>query len=626
MPPEAREPAAIRPLDELTISRIAAGEVVERPASVVKELVENSLDAGARAVRIEVHAGGKRSIRVVDDGCGIPRDQVESALARHATSKLRADVDLEHVATLGFRGEALAAIASVAHVTLVSRARSASEGTRVRIDAGRTVSVEQIGAPYGTSVTVENLFHATPARRKFLQGDAAEAARIGRIATRYALAHPDRKITFVRNDRTVLRTAGDGDGRAVLAAVFDASVAADMLSVAHSQQPDEEGYAVGVSGFVSPPHLHRANRLGITIFVNGRWIQDARLSYAITEAYQGRIPARRFPIAVIMLDVPPEVVDVNVHPAKTEVRFRDHGWIFRAVQHAVRAAVGGQAPVAPLRDPRPGGRGTPWAPWPGHAPTGRVRDRSDAVWIEGHRSVADETGSPAGNEAANDDGPRASEYGSSPERDAHGGPAPPSLPRQSGAPRSALPPLRVLGQIALSFVAAEGPEGLYLVDQHAAHERIMYERFLARAGPPASQRLLVPLVLAVDGDLLAVVEQHGARLASLGFEMEEFGPGELLVRAVPEVVAGPDAEATVRGALEAMAEGDDPVERAFDERLVRAVCKGATIKAGHRLSTEEMRVLLRDLERAEDPFSCPHGRPTMIVLSVDALAARFGRS
>jgi DNA mismatch repair protein MutL len=590
-------------LDDVTISRIAAGEVVERPASVVKELIENSLDAGATVLRIEILAGGKRLIVVGDDGDGIPADQMERAVARHATSKLRDAADLERVATLGFRGEALAAIAAVSHFSLTSRARGSEHGVRLRMDGGRLVGREAIGAPVGTTIRVENLFHAVPARRAFLSGDAAEAARVTRVVTRYALAHPERRFELVRNERTALRTPGDGDLRNSLAQVFTPSLARDMLTVA----ADKDERNISVSGFVSPPHVHRANRTEITLFVNGRWIEDPRLAYAVTESYHAMIPARRYPLAVLMIEMPPEAVDVNAHPAKTEVRFREPGAVFRAVQRAVRATVTGTAPVAPLRPARPGTPPSAWrsAASPPSQAGGALRERLTPPpgWAGQPGAV-----SSPGDEAAPSLQPRRG-----------------STPAAPAAARSSLPPLRVLGQVGASFIVAEGPQGLYLIDQHAAHERVMYERFMARQEPMVAQHLLAAVVVEIGVDGMAALEQQGPSLRALGFDIEAFGPEQVVVRAVPEVVAAPDVDAAVQAVFEELAVGDDPVGRALEERLVRAVCKRATVKAGQTLAVEEMRSLLRDLEACAAPHSCPHGRPTMIVLGRDELERQFGR-
>ncbi|RIL11251.1 DNA mismatch repair endonuclease MutL [bacterium] len=601
----------IRPLDDLTIARIAAGEVVERPSSVVKELIENSLDAGATDVRVEVQAGGRRLIRVADDGTGIPADQVSLAFQKHATSKIRSSADLERVATLGFRGEALASIASVCHVTLVTRARDEPTGTRIRIDNGQVLAREPVGAAVGTVITAENLFNAVPARLKFLRNEATEAGHIHDVVVRYALAYPERRFLLVGNGRPLFQSPGTGELEDTLIAAFGIDVARQMLTIQVDPPPapriaadadDDEAVArVRVRGYVGPPHVHRATRRHVTLFVNGRWVHDTHLGYAVAQAYHTLIPKGRHPVAVVMIEVPPAAVDVNVHPAKTEVRFRDGRPVFAAVQRAVRAAVVGQAPVAPMADDD-----APPPSWPARG-AGRLAlfpgfkapppPRGISPWPTAEASTAAPAEAEAGRQAT-------------------------FLDRAGRR----LPVLRVIGQLAQMYVLAEGPEGLYLVDQHAAHERVMYERFMARRAPLASQPLLVPEPVALDRLQLGAVEEHAGAFADLGFDVEPFGPDAVVVRALPEVlVPTSDVAALVRTVIDATAEGGAPVHDSFEARLVRAVCKQATVKAGQTLTLEEMRSLVRDLEDCQSPRTCPHGRPTMIVLTADRLFREFGR-
>lgn len=613
-------PLPIRPLDDLTIARIAAGEVVERPASVVKELIENSLDAGATDVRVEVQAGGRRLIRVTDDGAGIPADQVALAFQKHATSKIRSSADLERVATLGFRGEALASIASVCHVTLVTRARDETAGTRIRIDNGQVLAREPVGAAGGTVITAENLFNAVPARLKFLRNETTEAGHIHDVVVHYALAYPERRFTLIGNGRPLFQSPGTGELEDTLIAAFGIDVARQMLTIRADPAPapppglgeagDDEAAAarVRVRGYVSPPHVHRATRRHVTLFVNGRWVQDSHLSYAVAQAYHTLIPKGRHPLAVVMIEVPPTGVDVNVHPAKTEVRFRDGRPVFAAVQRAVRSAVVGQAPVAPMAGEGDDDAAAP--PWPAAGPgAGRTalfpgfRPRRPGPGVEAWPGAA--AWPPALGEAAAPGGRQATFLDRAGKR---------------------LPVLRVVGQLAQMYVLAEGPEGLYVVDQHAAHERVMYERFMARSAPLASQPLLVPEIVTLDRVQLGAVEDHAGAFADLGFDVEPFGTDAVLVRALPEVLATTaDAAATVRTVIDATAEGGAPVHDTFEARLVRAVCKQATVKAGRTLTPAEMQALIRDLEDCESPRTCPHGRPTMIVLTADRLFREFGR-
>ncbi len=575
---------SIHVLDELTASRIAAGEVIERPASVVKELIENSLDAGATDIRIETQAGGRRLIRVSDNGHGIPPEQVEAAFQRHATSKIQAVADLERVSTLGFRGEALTSIAAVCHVTLLTCAAGAETGLKVRLDNGRVVSREAVGVPRGTVVTAENLFHAVPARLKFLRTDTTEAGRIHDIVTRYALAYPDRRILLVRDGRTAFQSPGTGAIEDTLVAVFGLDVAREMITVRldapvgapiRARQP---AWPVSVAGYVSPPHVHRATRRQITLFVNGRWVQDTSLAYAVVQAYHTLLPKGRFPLAVVLVTLPPEAVDVNVHPSKTEIRFRDSRPVFRAVERSVRRAVVGGAPVAPM--------GTPER---SHWDVRRPPASGDPLKVGPPDTGAEQTTYLDGEAAG-------------------------------------LPVLRVVGQVAQTYIVAEGPDGLYLIDQHAAHERVLYERLMSRRGDPLLQRLLTPEAVALQPTEMAAVESHTAAFTALGFELESFGPDTALVRALPDGLGTADVPGLVAAVIDTALEGGDFLEEAFEERLVRAVCKQATIKAGQTLSIEEMRALVRQLEETQSPRTCPHGRPTMVVLGGERLAHEFGRA
>lgn len=582
----------IRRLDAVTIARIAAGEVIERPSSVVKELVENSLDAGARRIQVSIQEGGQRLIRVVDDGAGIrDGEQLRLAFEQHATSKLSQASDLDAVATLGFRGEALASIAAVSQVTAVSRAAD-GQGHRLRIDNGRLIDLAPCGAAPGTSITVENLFNAVPARRKFLRQPGTEAAQIQDLVARYALAFPDLAFELSIDGRESLRSGG-GSIAAALRAVLGAEAAAALLP-AMDDRADLRPPAgpLRVEGFVSPQHLHRATKRYVVLLVNGRPIQDARLHHAIFDAYRGLIPKGRFPLALLKVSLPPEGVDVNVHPAKAEVRFRDARAVYGAVQRAVVTALGGRLPIAPAGSLDPG-----------------------AEW---RRPVAAGSAGPS-------------------ERGFTQLPAPlPALGEQASAGYGVaagseaapigLPALRLLGQLAQAYLVAEGPDGLYLVDQHAAHERIMYERMLDREGPLASQSLLAPAAVSVGAAVVAWVQERADRLQKLGILAEPFGPDSLLLRALPEVLAGAgDPGETLRTLLDLAREGGRPGEAALEERVLRAVCKRASVKAGQTLQEAEMRRLLSDLETCRQPRTCPHGRPTVILLSRARVDQLFGR-
>ena len=591
---------AIHILPPDVANKIAAGEVVERPASVVKELIENALDAGATTVRVEIREGGIRLIRVVDNGAGIPAGDVPLAVQRHATSKITSAEDLNAIRTLGFRGEALASIASVSRLTLVTRHREDDAGTLLLVEGGRELRHEPAPHPVGTTATVEHLFFNTPARRKFLKTPRTEAGRVHQVVTRYALAFPDVRFTLVSDGRTVLQTAGNGRLDEVLVAVFGAEVAREMIAVGQVVMPwPEPGQEPRVWGFVSKPNLHRANRQHITLFLNRRWIRDQALTQAVIQAYHTFLPTGRYPIAVVYIALDPHLVDVNVHPTKAEVRFRRPREVFQAVQKAVRAAL---VAVAPVRQPAPD---VGWAQPPG--------------WGERRRALVD-----AGHQAAFVLTTEESESPLPTPGETTGG--------WEEAPQSErgrlLPLLRVVGQVGATYIVAEGPDGLYLIDQHAAHERVLYEKLMAeraRGGIP-SQRLLDPVPISVDSELAGLVAEHLDALLSVGFEIEPFGGDTYLVRAVPAVLAGQDPARVVEEVIRGLAEEQDVAGQALEEQLVTLICKRAAVKAGQVLSEAEMRALVRELEACTTPHTCPHGRPTMLHITADRLAAMFGRT
>lgn len=619
----------IKLLSEDVASRIAAGEVVERPASVVKELVENSLDAGATRVEIETRDGGRALIRVRDNGCGIHSTEVGLAFRRHATSKLESADDLERIATLGFRGEALSSVAAVSRLTCVTCHQSEAVGTRLRLEGGEVVTQGAVGRPAGTEIVVEDLFYNVPARRKFLRTDRTERRHIDGFATRYAIAYPDTAFTVVHDGREALSTPGKGDPREVLLSVYGVDLGSELLDIPRSLTATD---AIHVRGFVGPTSVHRANRGYITLFINGRWIEDLRLSYAIIQAYHTLLPVQRYPVAFVIIDMPPQDVDVNVHPTKAEVRFRDGDAVFRAVQRAVRATVVNQAPTTAT-----------WSP-PEH---GTEEDREiqrrrlaglQPAQQQAIRFTWDDVPADRGDSGSGSVGFGESDKHASTTQafDANATRTESALSPRPGTTdqqhRQHLPMLRVVGQLATMFIIAEGPDGLYLVDQHAAHERVLYEHMVANAvqGEVPRQPLLEPAAVTLPPDEASEVEALMPTLAAVGIEIEPFGPATFLVRTVPvplQSIAPGDLLADVA----ASAHPDGPgatkssVQSQMEEVIIRHICKRAAVKAGQVLSREEMERLIRDLEHTENPRTCPHGRPTIIKISTEELARQFGR-
>ncbi len=588
---------SIRILPPEVASQIAAGEVVERPASVVKELLENSLDAGAKTITITLANAGRRLIRVADDGAGIPPAELVLAIERHATSKLSNAADLFRIASLGFRGEALASIGSVSRLTLTSRTGDHPTGGRVQVDAGRIGKVEIVGAPVGTVVTVEDLFYNVPARLKFLKQDVTERRAIDTLVTRYALTYADVRFTLSEDDVISLQTAGDGDRRAILAALYGIEVARQMLEVT----AEEEGFRV--SGFISPTAVTRSNRKEITFFVNGRWVQDTALNTALLQAYHTLLMVGRYPIATLFIQAPVEEVDVNVHPAKAEVRFRTPDRIFGFVLRSTRRALLAYAPVPQMPPQNLWGTADPGlAPNPEHGSSNlEGRPQMDPGWFLAHEAPTSGT-SPA---LATDN----------------------VQPVTQPLAFNKVPLLRLIGQIGATYLVAEGPDGLYLIDQHAAHERVLFEKLMAQYQEKniPSQSLLAPAVVELPRPGAELVNSQLAILERFGFHVEPFGTNAFQVRAIPTLFANSDPAAALRALVEDFEEDETPLQNELESRIAGRVCKRLAVKAGQVLSPEEQRNLLADLEACSSPRTCPHGRPTMVHLSSYQLEREFGR-
>ena len=549
--------SAIHLLTPEIADAIAAGEVIERPASVVKELVENALDANARRITIDVRGAGKISIRVSDDGEGISAEDLPMAFVRHATSKVTNLSDLDGIATLGFRGEALASIASVADV------ECSSAGARIRVRAGNVI--ERGAGPLlpGVTLEVKDLFANVPARLKFLKSDATELAAIKDVVSAFALLHPHVRFQLTIDARSAVGSTGDGDRRRAIGSVHGVSVATEMLEMI--------GMPL-VSGMVSQPRMSRGTRDGIVLAVNGRPISSRPLLYALEDCYQGLLERGRHPIAVIDIGIDPELVDVNVHPAKREVRFREEGAVFSALQRAVRVALGGSQPYQYHSA--------------GGAPAAIARDPTPQLTL--HEATA-------------------------------------SIAVAEVGARVAESMLRPIGQVGSGYLVAEGPDGLVLVDQHAAHERVLYNRLLERlrTGRGMSQPLLMPQAVDVEPRLIAAAADHRADLANLGLEYEEFGPRSLRITAVPVEMPAGRATAAVQETLAALAanRGGGAMEKA-----AAALACHSAVRFGDTLDLAEQRRLLIDLEATDDAVTCPHGRPTRLLVEWQDLRRHFRRN
>ncbi|MDD5311703.1 MAG: DNA mismatch repair endonuclease MutL [Dehalococcoidia bacterium] len=543
---------SIQVLSPEVTSKIAAGEVVDRPASVVKELLENSLDAGATQITVEAQNGGVSLIRVTDNGSGLDDGEAEIAFLRHATSKITGLDDLEHINTLGFRGEALPSIASVAEVEMLT-SNSASAATYLRLENGEITVREKRSRPQGTTVTVRHLFRNFPARLKFLKSANTESGHIANVVSQYALAFPDVKFNLQVEGRVNLRTSGDGDLRSTVSELYGLETAQKMLNV---ESGDD---LVKLSGLTSPPSVQRSSRSYLSFFVNRRYVRNSLLARAVDTAYQGLLMTGRHPVVILNIAIPPEEVDVNVHPTKIEVKFRNNNVVFTAVEKALRQTL----EKAPLPNIQIG---------------------------------------------SGDDGQAL------------------SLWERAAAATAALPVLRTLGQLSASYILAEGPEGLYLIDQHAAHERILFDRLTAQkaASKPEIQGMLEPLAIELTPTQEQAYRNSGQLLQEFGFDIEPFGERTCLVRTVPAMINTANLMDTLKELLDTLGSEQDRAQQE-QKAMQTLACHGA-VRAGDVLEMEEMRHLIIQLERTSQPRTCPHGRPTMIHLSAQQLRREFGRA
>ena len=584
-----RENMPIRILPDTIASQIAAGEVVDRPASVVKELLENAIDADAQQIDIEVMQAGRRLIQVTDDGSGIPADELVLAVCRHATSKLSTAEDLFNMRTLGFRGEALASIGSVSRLTLITNTRQSPFGAKLTVEGGAPAEVLSIAAAAGTRVSVEDLFYNLPARLKFLKSDTTENRHITGLVTRYALAYPYIRWSMSQDEKPIFQTTGSGERLEILQALFGPTEAGKLMPLNFEERH------LKVEGYISNLSLTRSSRKDITVFVNGRWVQDPTLTSAVIRAYNTMLMVGRYPVAVLFVTIPPELVDVNVHPAKAEVRFRDQDAVFSGVQRAIRRGLLAFTPIPDLNTTRLWGRSLPETEGPG--------------WQQSSFTAADDTNTTA----------REGELVTGSEFE--------TAQPQPTLPGTHLPLLRLVGQVASTYLIAEGPDGLYLIDQHAAHERVLFDQLMAQfdANAIPSQALLEPVVVELTPEKAGILEQQLEVLLSLGFEIEPFGPNAFVIRSVPIVVDRTDPRLAIEAVVNAFEEDETPLMAEVEARVAARVCKRMAVKAGQILSEEEQRNLLLNLESSQSPRTCPHGRPTMIHLSVNLLERQFGR-
>ena len=638
-------------LDEETIAQIAAGEVIERPASVVKELVENALDAGSTRIHIELKKGGLKLIRVSDNGCGMSGEELQLAVQRHATSKIQNSSDLWKITTLGFRGEALPSIAAVSRLEIISRPAEEVSGYRLYIEGGSICHLEAAASPAGTRVTVSDLFYNLPVRRQFQKTPAAELTRIADLLGRIALAFPEVSFCLQQEGKIIFQTPGNGRLQETIASLYGSDLAASLLEVKAASADS----VVKVQGYVSPPSWTWNNRQRQTFIVNRRYIQSPILSLMLEDAYRGRIAAKRYPIAVLHLELPPGQVDVNIHPSKMEIRFRNE----RAVYHALAEAVNRTLQQSPAVS-------SFWLPLPDSeepfASQGRKVTAADIYFDRGEISAKNNLGTEEKSPAEEEPSSKENWHLGKNWHTHKNIPAPTRMPdyhhkevrfffkesagQETGestlpaarepAPAASAGPgdfcslgeLQPLGQIiADTYIAASGSDGLYLIDQHAAHERIIYEELLSsiQSAQNSSQILIFPEIIKLSPAEKTMLQKNHTLFLRLGFMLKEGEENSLLLEGVPNwcAAAGKEAFLELLGWLSHELPSSHPP--AIETVIAHLACRQAR-KAGEKISREEIESLLFQLEKCSNPYSCPHGRPTVVRFSALEIAKRFLRS
>lgn len=586
-------------LDDNTINKIAAGEVVERPASVIKELVENAIDAKADRIEVEIMAGGTSFMRVSDNGIGMSREDAEKAILRHATSKIVQVDDLQAIATLGFRGEALPSIASVSRFNLQTRQAGAELGTEIKITGGKTTEIGVAGCNLGTTIRVEDLFFNTPARKKFLKTNNTESGRINEFIIKLAISHPEIAFKLINNNKSSLATPGRGDLKETLQSLYGASVGQSLLPL---EFEDED---IKLWGFVSKPSAIRSSRSWQTFIVNGRIIASRAIAKAIDNAYHALIPKSGYPLIALNIEVPQHTIDVNVHPQKTEMKFEDESRIFKAVYKAVLDAVRPTGQVGQL---------------------GQLAAQVDHVQQHVEKGLQElNFGQPVMNFPLREEKPAMTwqEGTTALAQDKSVKSVQSVVDEEEKLPTAGMIPI---GQVDDTYIIAQDGDSLYIVDQHAAHERVLFDRFSAQAEHIPSQQLLVHLILDFSTHESQIIEENLELLAGLGFGLEPSGPNQFRLMEVPADVPSSQAEEFIREVLASMEELHRPTAAELRQAVLATTACKAAIKAGFKLNYRQMEILLQELNDTAMPYTCPHGRPTIIKFSSDELAKMFKRT
>ncbi|KAB3527254.1 DNA mismatch repair endonuclease MutL [Alkaliphilus serpentinus] len=608
----------IRLLDDVTINKIAAGEVVEAPYSIVKELIENAIDAEAKSITLEIKEGGKKLIRITDDGLGIPEDEVEMAFQRHATSKINSLEDLSNTLSLGFRGEALASIAAVSQIEMITRPKTQSVGVAIEVAGGVITNKKSIGCPSGTTIMVKNLFYNTPARLKFLKSIQGETGKISEIITRLALSRPDISFKYINNNNIMFTTPGNNDLSQVILSVFQQDWFKSMLKV------DEADDDIKVYGYIGQPNLYRGNRSYEIVFVNGRFIKSKLIYHTLERLYRDRIPINKFPVCVLNINIEPTYIDVNVHPSKTEIKFHDEEaisnyltitldkWLSKRVTIAKLEGISNIQDTESQHSPKEVNNNT------------FIKEEKGSYFkettimtpplVEKKKDILTDEIQKAFKELqAKTEAPLKKGDVSYEEKE--------SL--QENFISSLLDGYKIIGQLFQSYILIEKGDGLYLMDQHAAHERLTYNRLIKefKNNEVISQQLMEPFVLSLSSEDYGIIGEKLHIFKGLGFEIENFGQNTLIIRSVPLLMGVPRDFDFI---FELIDQNNDRDKNYFEEELIKKACK-ESVKGMDRLSDSEIHSLLKDLSQLKPPLTCPHGRPILLMLSKHDIEKHFKR-
>lgn len=588
----------IHVLDSKTINKIAAGEVIEKPASVVKELVENSIDAKANNITVEVMHGGISSIRISDDGIGINKEDIETAFLRHATSKIKDDKDLNAINTLGFRGEALASIACVSKVEMISKTKDSLTGRKIYIDGGKIIKSEDCGCPDGTTITVKELFFNTPARLKFLKSESREGIYITEVVQNLALSHPNVSFRYKANEKSYFITKGDGDLKSAILSIYGKEIYNNIIYLNSSVD------FIRIEGYVGNSTIARASRAHQSIFINGRYIKNKTITAAVETAFKSMLTINKFPFFILNIHVNPEFIDVNVHPSKLEIKFQDEQMVFKAVYKSVKDVLLSKSGIL-----EPSIKFTSNVP-PVYFKQGEMdvfNDKKNENLYFNNKNELNGEDRIKENNDVNSNGAKID----SPEIKV--------LP-------SKIEPLSIIGQLHFTYIIAEGKDELYMIDQHAAHERINYEKLLNeyKASSIKSQKLLTPIVIDLSFDEKEIVNKNIDLFKNIGFEIEDFGSNSISIRAIPIIYGNPNIKDIFLEILGEININESDVLNTINKVIYTMACK-SSIKAGDKLNNMEMIKLVEELRHCENPYTCPHGRPTIIKMTFYELEKKFKR-